>query len=235
MLTLMMREAARTLRYSWQRPGMVRRATDTHTPTLTHVGKGLPEADVLHFAAKGPSGDYAIGVIAPPALPPRGGYPVLYLLDGNGCMGMAADAMALQMRFATHSRLEPLVIVTVGYPGTQSFNLGRRAYDYLPPHSSKRWRDRFMQGAPWHQPGGAEAFLDFLTGPLRADIAARYPTNPERQILCGHSFGGFFALHVLLTRPDSFQKYAALSPSLWWDDSRLMKQADSLLTALPAL
>src|SRR5690606_18835970 len=90
-----------------------------------------------------------------------------------------------------------------------------------------------MQGAPWHQPGGADDFLAFLTKDLRDDLSRRFPVNPSRHILSGHSFGGLFALRVLLSRPESFQKYIALSPSIWWDDRRLLKEIDEGIRQLP--
>jgi hypothetical protein len=142
-------------------------------------------------------------------------------------------ALAVQGPFARHCRIDPLIVVAVGYPGTRPINLGRRAYDLLPPHSSRRWRDRFMQGAPWHQPGGADAFLEFLTGPLREDLAGRFPLSGERHILCGHSFGALFALRTLLAKPHSFRKYVALSPSIWWDDHRLKREIAAWLAEPP--
>jgi predicted alpha/beta superfamily hydrolase len=36
--------------------------------------------------------------------------------------------------------------------------------------------------------------------------------------LVGDSLGGLFTLHTLFTRPSSFRRYVAGSPSLWWAD-----------------
>ncbi len=188
---------------------------------------------IRQFSAAGESGDYRVFVALPEAPPPSQGYAVLYLLDGNAWIAGAAEASRLQSRFSRQSEIEPMVLVAVGYPGDEPFDLGRRAYDYLPKHTSEKLSERFMQGAPWHQPGGAGPFLDFLTGPLRDDISRRYPVDRDKQYLCGHSFGGFFALWTLLNRPGAFRKYVSLSPSLWWDDSRLMKEADTLVRGLP--
>ena len=204
-------------------------------------GSGMLEAEnamlrvdnVARYRMSGESGDYAIFVVLPAAPPPAAGYPVLYLLDGNAWIVSAAEALRFQSRFAVQSAIEPMMIVAVGYPGRKPFDLGRRAFDFLPKHTSCKIASRFMQGAPWHQPGGAASFLDFLTGPLRTALAERYPVDPARQVLCGHSFGGFFALYALLNQPWSFEKYVALSPSLWWDDGSLLKQADALSVTLP--
>jgi uncharacterized protein len=196
------------------------------------VGNGFLIPDIQEYHIVGINGAYRIFVVAPVAPPPPGGYPVLYLLDGNAWIGGAAEALRLQARFAKQSNIEPMMIVAVGYPGANPIDLGRRAYDYLPPHSSQKLSARFMQGAPWHQPGGADAFLDFLTGQLRQAIQDRYPVNSKRSTLCGHSFGGFFTLHTMLTRSDIFQKYAALSPALWWDDGRMGRESELLIRSL---
>jgi predicted alpha/beta superfamily hydrolase len=233
MIIRTIREAARSVAFKWNRKRIHERAIASKEGILTAAESGFLVPDIQQYAARGPNGAYSVFVVLPPAPPPKNGYPVLYLLDGNAWIAGATETLRLQARFAKDSCIEPVMIVAVGYPGTASFDLGRRAFDYLPKHTSKKLSDRFMQGAPWHQPGGAEPFLDFLTGALRTDIAARYPTDPGRQILCGHSFGGFFALRTFLTRPTSFHTYAALSPSLWWDDGRLVREADALIANMP--
>lgn len=200
---------------------------------LAAVGGGLVLPEIRRFSAVGESGAYEIFVAMPPSPPPDRGWPVLWLLDGNAWIAGAAEALALQGRYAGQAEIDPPLIVAIGYPGADPYDGGRRAYDYLPEHTSGRLAARFMQGAPWFQPGGAEEFLDFLAGPLRAEIAGRYPVDGARQILCGHSFGGLFALRCLLTRPTAFTAYAALSPSLWWDEGRGMREAETLVAGLP--
>src|SRR3546814_1175271 len=64
--------------------------------------------------------------------------------------------------------------------------------------------------------GGADALLAFLIETLRPEIAARYPqTDGAEQILFGHSLGGLFAAHALLTRPGAFDAFLVSSPSLY--------------------
>jgi uncharacterized protein len=41
--------------------------------------------------------------------------------------------------------------------------------------------------------------------------------------LFGHSFGGLFVVHVLLTQPQAFAEYIAASPSIWWSDDLVLK------------
>ena len=175
--------------------------------------------------------DYRIFVALPEGKPPAGGYPVLYLLDGNAYFIAAADAMREQSTFASMSQVQPLIVVGVGYPGDQPLNGERRGFDFLPPTVGPVQDPRSVQGA---SPGGADAFLGFLVDELRPVLASRYPIDPARQSLAGHSLGGYFALHALLHRPDAFRSYMAISPSLWWHDGSLLKIAAQRLPALRA-
>jgi alpha-beta hydrolase superfamily lysophospholipase len=51
-----------------------------------------------------------------------------------------------------------------------------------------------------------------------------YRTRPYR-VLIGHSLGGLFARYALMNRPEVFNGYLIISPSLWWDDQALVKAA----------
>ncbi len=70
--------------------------------------------------------------------------------------------------------------------------------------------------------GGADAFLDFIATQVRPLVADQLPADMGRQTLVGHSFGGLCVLHTLLTRPGMFQRHVAGSPSLWWEEGRIL-------------
>lgn len=194
----------------------------------TPVAVTLPGA--YEFAMQSAQGkDYKIFVAVPDGKPPADGFPVLYLLDGNAYFIAAASAMKEQSTFAAISGIQPLIVVGVGYPGQYSLNRERRSFDFLPPASGSGTGQFAALGA---SPGGADAFLDFLVDELRPALAARYPINLSRQSLAGHSLGGYFTLHALLHRPAAFHSYAAISPSIWWDDARLLKEAQAQLPSL---
>ena len=77
--------------------------------------------------------------------------------------------------------------------------------------------------------GGEQALLAFLEHTLMPEIARRYPVDPRRQILVGHSFGGMYALNVLYTRPDLFTQIVSISPSLWWQDHYLLERESAFV------
>lgn len=151
---------------------------------------------------------YQLWIGRPRVPAPKGGYPVVWMLDGNAALG-ALDADLLQ-RLADGKA--PL-LVAIGYQTPLRIERTARTYDYTPPNP----RTQAPIDPLTEQPsGGADVFLDLMRDRLRPAIAAKAPINSEQQALWGHSYGGLLVLHALLTRPGEFTHYAAASPSLWW-------------------
>lgn len=73
--------------------------------------------------------------------------------------------------------------------------------------------------------GGADNFLKFIETELIPEIEKSYRVQPYR-VLAGHSLGGLFAIHALITRPELFNSYVAVSPSLQWSDEATLKRAE---------
>ena len=175
--------------------------------------------------------DYQIFVAVPGGTPPPGGYPVLYLLDGNACFAAASDMLRMQLIYPPSSGVHPLLIVGVGYPGDKPLDNPRRAVDFVPVAPGQGSPEWVRYQAP---SGGADAFLDFLVDELRPVLAAKFPLNLSRQSLAGHSLGGLFTLHALIRRPGAFRSYAPISPSIWVDPDGLAAGVDSLASRLSA-
>ncbi|MCD2511450.1 alpha/beta hydrolase [Comamonas endophytica] len=185
------------------------------TPQPAAPGYVMPSTQVWDMASA--SGEmYRIFVSAPSGgEPPKGGYPVLYVLDGNAYFGSFAQARWVQ----EYLPVGKAIVVGVGYPGDKAWDV-RRMNDYTaqlrdPPPPETRAFAKYGSGA-------RKEFLDFMTGPLRAEIARRHPVNPERQSLFGHSFGGLFALYALYERPEAFQAIVAASPSMEWNAQNIL-------------
>ena len=135
-------------------------------------------------------------------------YPVVYLLDGPSHFHHTTGTA----RFLARNGRMPDVIV-VAIPNTD------RTRDLSPPVHSDT-------GPARPNAGGADNFLEFISAELKPFIDDNYRTRPY-SILIGHSLGGLFANHALVHRPDVFNAYVSISPSLWWDEQRLVAQADS--------
>ena len=146
-------------------------------------------------------------------------YPVLYLLDGGAHFHSASGVIQF-MSAGINGNIQIPELIVVAIPNTQ------RTRDLTPSHSLRTTKGK---EEPTLTPsGGGEAFLDFIRDELIPEIEGKYRTNPYR-ILVGHSFGGLFTMNALFRRPEIFQAYIAMDPSLWWDDQLLLRRARSRL------
>lgn len=169
--------------------------------------------------------DYRLFVYVPTTEAPSAGYPIIYSLDGNASFHSIAEAMRLQSRHPLG--IEPAVIVGIGYDSDEPIVSDRRFYDYTELADPAVMRKR-PDGSPWPETGGADEFLTFIEEELKPEIERRYTIDRSRQALFGHSLGGWFALHVLFTRPEAFHSYIAGSPSVWWNDKSLLARMPEL-------
>lgn len=183
----------------------------------------LPGTQAFTLESPETGRDYLIQVAVPEAPPPESGYPVLYLLDGNAYLPLAQAARDTVTGGNPESPGSPLLIVAIGYPDTGRFAYKQRAADYTPPGAARNRAD--------DQHGGADRFLAFINARLKPEIARRFQMDSAREALFGHSFGGLFVMHTLLTAPASFERYIAISPSLWWYGDHPLKVLSEL--ALP--
>ncbi|WP_343518508.1 alpha/beta hydrolase-fold protein [Sphingomonas sp.] len=170
-------------------------------------------------------GVYRIFLSFPKAAPPEGGYPVLYVLDGNALFASFAETR----RMTEWSPGDKAIVVGVGYPTDEAYDV-RRIDDFTGAPTTSGAYAKFAKS----KSGGWDRFRDFLTGELRTEIGKRYKINPDRQSLFGHSLGGLFALHVLYTRPDAFHAIIAASPSIFWHEALTLKEERDFVGRLRA-
>lgn len=139
-------------------------------------------------------------------------YPLVILLDGDANIQNVSASMDF---LADNGRAMPMLVV--GIENTD------RQRDLTPPLTGAK-----PEKLPDGNIGGAPSFLSFIADELLPHLDRTYRTRPTR-ILIGHSFGGLFAVHALFNRPDLFKAYIIISPSLWWDNQALAKQADAFV------
>ena len=133
-------------------------------------------------------------------------YPVLYLLDGKAHFHQATGAV----HFLSNYRIIPQMIVVAIH------NVDRNR-DFSPVYNEQ---------IP--SSGEAERFLNFVSDELTKYVDENYRTS-NFSILMGHSFGGLFAAYSLLTKPEVFDAYIAISPYLQYVDNYLVEEAKNLL------
>jgi uncharacterized protein len=148
-------------------------------------------------------------------------YPVLYETDAPTHViesGAAIDFLVANARM-------PEMIV-VGITNTD------RTRDLTPTNALNRNSDGTTTSNPTS--GGADKFLEFIKAELMPEVEKRYRAAPYR-VFAGHSLGGLLAVYALTSHPDMFDAYVAVSPSLWWDDGKTLRQAEQFLTSHPDL
>ncbi|WP_257388921.1 alpha/beta hydrolase, partial [Tahibacter caeni] len=161
---------------------------------------------------------YRLRVAVPTRSAPAAGYPGAWLLDGNAAlMDLRAETLERLVRQAS-----PPVVVFVAHDNDLRIDADARAFDYTPRRPGGDAAQRDAPGS--RRTGGADAFLGFLTGEARAQVARIAPLDAGRQAIWGHSYGGVFVLHALFTQPAAFARYGAADPSLWWGEGHLLKE-----------
>lgn len=156
---------------------------------------------------------------------PPGGFPVLYVLDGNATFVLAAQAARLQERLTGG-----LIVVGVDAQSNALFDPPARYRDLTTPAADNAWGvPKDKDGAPL-KTGGADAYRDFLVNEVAAVVDGCAHVNRQRTTLFGHSLAGLFVLHTLLTHPDSYGRYIAASPSIWWNDRAVLNELPSFRT-----
>jgi predicted alpha/beta superfamily hydrolase len=133
-------------------------------------------------------------------------YPVLYLLDGRTHFQHAIAAST----FLSNGGIIPQMIVV-------SIHNVDRNRDFSPVHTER---------IPTS--GGAVKFLNFLSDELTPYILEKYNAS-SFSILLGHSFGGTFAAYSLLTNPELFDGYIAISPFLQYANNYMVNESNKLL------
>jgi predicted alpha/beta superfamily hydrolase len=139
-------------------------------------------------------------------------YPVLILLDGDAHFTHTSGTVDY---LAQNLRIPNLIVVAI--PNTDR---GRDMTPPLPPTATRTT----SEGSP----DGAKNFLSFIADELLPHLDATYRTQQYR-VLVGHSYGALFATYALVTRPEVFDAYLSISPSLWWDDQSLVKSTQEFL------
>ncbi|MGR3759138.1 alpha/beta hydrolase [Roseobacteraceae bacterium NS-SX3] len=153
--------------------------------------------------------------------PPAGGWPVLYMTDGNAVIGTAIDAMRAQACYPSGTNVGWGALVAVGYPTDEAYDPFRRSWDLGPP-PGQSYPPFWEGGEEVHTGGGAE-MTRFLLDQVRPFVEAKVQTDPAHQGLFGHSFGGLFALWLMFNKPAAFSHWIAASPAITWEDSFLLE------------
>src|SRR5688572_31608381 len=145
-------------------------------------------------------------------------YPVLYMTDGNAHIVHTSATVEF---LAQNGRMSEMIVV--GITNTD------RTRDLSPTHVTTTVAGG-NSALQFPTSGGADKFLKFIETELIPDIEKRYRVQPYR-ILAGHSLGGLFAIHAMISRPELFNSFVSVSPALQWDNQVVVKRAEDFFKA----
>jgi predicted alpha/beta superfamily hydrolase len=134
-------------------------------------------------------------------------FPVVYLMDSQWDFPLVT-ALYGQQYF--DGFIPSLIIVGVTWGGNHPNPDSLRARDYTPTNEARL-----------PQSGGADKFLSFMKTELFPFIESNYKADNKDRTLMGSSLGGLFTIYSLLTQPQMFQRYIAVSPAFTWGNNVL--------------
>ena len=147
--------------------------------------------------------------------------PAMLWMDGDDQFAPAVAAYAKQRE---HNAVAPLAHFGVGYGASYTKPGNRRGRDYTPVRHSDE-----------PSSGGADAFLQFLTGTLWPELSRRYRLRQDVRGIGGHSLGSLLVLHALFQPQPFFSRCLASAPSIWWAERALLPQLRQFRETHPKL
>lgn len=136
-------------------------------------------------------------------------YPVIYVLDGSRDEDFIHIAGLVQFcSFSWINDIEESIVVGIS-------NVDRKR-DFTFPSTDPLDQEEFSTS------GHSGTFIEFINKELKPLIDKEYRTG-ETNMLIGQSLGGLLAAEILYTQPGSFDRYVIVSPSLWWDQERMLQ------------
>ncbi len=143
-------------------------------------------------------------------------YSVVYLLDGSADEDFIHVVGLYQFNnFSWINRVPKSIVVGIA-------TVDRRR-DFTYPTTIESDRKLYPTT------GNSERFINFIQKELQPYIERKYKTIPSRTII-GQSLGGLLATEILLKKPDLFNQYIIISPSIWWDNGSILKLATTVLS-----
>jgi predicted alpha/beta superfamily hydrolase len=145
-------------------------------------------------------------------------YPVLYLQDGQNLFDESTAAFGVEwradesaMELITKQEISALIIVGI-------WNTADRMDEYTLTKDEQLGRG-----------GRGLDYIRFIVEELKPLIDRTYRTRTDREStsIGGSSLGGLIAMHACLENPDVFGRCLAFSPSLGWDQERLLQSLQS--------
>ena len=143
-------------------------------------------------------------------------YPIIYLLDGSMNEDFIHVSGLVQFFNLMYAMPETIVVGIANVDRKRDFTFHTDLKDLQKDYPTT---------------GHSDKFINFLEKELKPYIESQFKISDT--YLFGQSLGGLLATEILLKKPELFNNYFIISPSLWWDDESLLKEANQLLSKIP--
>lgn len=178
--------------------------------------KPLTIGEIRTIKSKILNEDRILNIYLPQNFDKAKSYPVIYLLDGSMNEDFIHVTGLVQFFNQMYSMPETIVVGIANIDRKKDFTFHTDLKDLQKDYPTT---------------GHSNKFISFLEKELKPYIESQFKTTDK--YLFGQSLGGLLATEILLKKPEMFTHYFIISPSLWWDDESLLKQAGQLLTKIP--
>ncbi|SEM53359.1 hypothetical protein SAMN05421856_10442 [Chryseobacterium taichungense] len=168
------------------------------------------------FKSKILNEDRTLNIYLPQNFDKSKSYPVIYLLDGSMNEDFIHVTGLVQFFNQMYSMPETIVVGIANVDRKRDFTFHTDLKDLQKDYPTT---------------GHSDKFINFLENELKPYIESQFKTTDT--YIFGQSLGGLLATEILLKKPEMFNHYFIISPSLWWDDESLLKKANQLLTKIP--
>lgn len=181
----------------------------------------MPDIETIKIKSSVLDNERNIYILLPPSYHiSDASYPVVYINDGQNIFSTHGNwhkkwNVDYVMDRLYSERAVPEVIV-VGIT-----HLNRREYEFTPTFD-----------ALVNEGGGSDRYLRFVTTELKPFLEKKYRILGDREntAFMGSSLGGIITLEAARTKSEFISKFAALSPSLWWDFGVMLERVRNWTT-----
>ncbi|MDF2834187.1 alpha/beta hydrolase [Chryseobacterium indoltheticum] len=178
--------------------------------------KPLTIGEIRTFKSKILNEDRTLNIYLPQGFDKTKSYPIIYLLDGSMNEDFIHVTGLVQFFNQMYSMPETIVVGIANIDRKKDFTFHTDLKDLQKDYPTT---------------GHSDKFISFLEKELKPYIESQFKTTDK--YLFGQSLGGLLATEILLKKPEMFNNYFIISPSLWWDDESLLKEAPQLLAKIP--
>lgn len=191
-------------------------AVNSTISAQTVTTKPLTIGEVRKMKSKTLNEDRTLNIYLPQGYDKTKSYPVIYLLDGSMNEDFIHVTGLVQFFNQMYSMPEAIVVGIANVDRKRDFTFHTDLKDLQKDYPTT---------------GHSDKFIAFLEKELKPYVESQFKTTDK--YLFGQSLGGLLATEILLKKPEMFNNYFIISPSLWWDDESLLKQAPQLLAKSP--